>query len=331
MSFKTVSRVVNNEDGVSHDLTIRVKAAIADLGYRPDDRARRLRTGASRNGVIGFILVDVANPFFSMVLRGIEEVARKHDYLVISGSTDGDHDRQDQLVSSFVSRRVDGMIVVPSGNELGALATELQRGTPTVFVDLGFNGVNVDLLRSDHEGGTRLATEHLLNHGHTDIAFFGSHRDIFSAQLRLSGFLSAMHDAGIEVPAHRIANGQHTPEDWQQIITDHLTDHPRPTAIITAQNLISIGGMQALHSLGLRDTIAHIGFDDVELAAIVTPGLSVVPQSPLELGRRSATLLFDRLDGNISPPHEEILPCSIIQRGSGEIRPANSAAQLTQD
>ncbi len=322
MSFKTVSRVVNGEGGVSGLLVERVEAAIAELGYRPDDRARRLRNTGLRTGVIGFVLVDVSNPFFSSILRGIEEVARRHDYLVLSGSTDGEPARQAQLVSAFVSRRVDGMIVVPSGDDLGPLSHEIERGTPLVFVDLEPAAASVDLLRSDHQGGSRLATEHLLARGHRDIAFFGSPLDIFSARLRLAGFKEAMSAAGLDVPESRVRTGMHTPDEWQRIVTEFFTNEPRPTAIFTAQNFVTIGALQALHAMGLHNTVAQVGFDDVDLSAVVSPGISVMPQYPLELGRRAAEMLFERLDGRVGPPVQEILKSPIVERGSGEIPPS---------
>lgn len=313
---------MNREEGVSPALTARVEASIAKLGYQPDDRARRLRTTDLRTGVIGFILVDVANPFFSSILRGIEEVARKHHYFVLSGSTDGDSARQDQLVSAFITRRVDGLIVVPTGDSIGPLAREIDRGTPLVFVDLEPDEANkVDLLRSDHQGGARLATEHLLQRGHTDIAFFGSPLDIFSARLRLAGFREAMENAGLTVREDRVRTGLHAPDEWQRLVTDYLANTPEPTALFTAQNFITLGALQALHALGLREQIAQIGFDDVDLGAVVSPGVSVVPQFPLELGRRAAELLFRRLGGPLHEPVREILTTKVIERGSGEIAP----------
>ncbi len=324
VSFKTVSRVVNGEGGVSQRLTSLVETAVAELGYRPDDRARRLRNTELRTNVIGFILVDVANPFFSSILRGIEDVARKRDYLVISGSTDGDPVRQNQLVSAFVARRVDGMIVVPTGADLGPLAHEIERGTPLVFVDLEPNESDVDSVRSDHFGGAKMATEHLLRLGHRDIAFFGSQLDISSARLRLAGFREAMEAVGARVPDNQIRTGYYTPDQWQNIVAEFLHVEPRPTAIFTAQNFATIGALQALHSLGLRDQIAQIGFDDIELGAMVSPGVTVVPQYPLELGRLATELLFRRLEGRSLTPTQQIIPTTIVERGSGEIGPRSS-------
>ncbi len=321
MSFKTVSRVINREGGVSPELIERVEASVGALGYRPDDRARRLRAPGQRSNVIGFILVDVANPFFSSILRGIEDVARKHDCLVLSGSTDGDSERWDQLVSAFVSRRVDGLIVVPNGSHLGPLQHEILRGTPLVFVDLDSPDANeVDKVRSDHYHGARMATDHLLRAGHTEIAYFGSPLSMTSAQLRFEGFRDAMTSAGLQVVPNRVRTGTHTPNEWQSIVLDFFQHGNRPSALFTAQNFATLGALQALHLLGLRHSVAQIGFDDVELGAVVTPGLTVVPQFPLEIGQRATEILFDRIEGGRHAPVSEILPLSIIERGSGEIR-----------
>jgi LacI family transcriptional regulator len=331
VSFKTVSRVVNDEGGVSDVLVDRVAQAIAALGYRPDDRARHLRQTASRTGAIGFVLVDVANTFFSSILRGIEEVARKNDYLVLAGSTEGLREREDQLVEAFVARRVDGLIVVPSGPGAGPLKAELDRGTPVVLLDLEAEGLDADLVRSDHRGGALLATQHLLAHGHRDVAFFGDDPTIFSAGLRLQGYREAMRQADLEVVDRRIVHGRHTSDAWRYIIRDYLIENgpienglvggDRPTALFTAQNLITVGATQALHDLELHETIAHIGFDDIELADVVRPGITVVPQHPRDLGRRAAERLFARIDGLDEPPTHQVIGATVVERGSGEIPP----------
>lgn len=321
VSFKTVSRVVNGEAGVSDDLLRRVEAAIALLRYQPDDRARRLRQTAHHTGAIGFVLVDVANPFFSSILRGIEEVARQRGYLVLAGSTDGESEREAQLVEAFIARRVDGLLAVPSATGVGALRTELERGSPVVFLDLEPDDMDVDVVRSDHRGGASAATRHLIEHGHREIAYFGDDPAIHSAGLRLAGFHDAMSEAGLGVGADRVVTGTRTSDEWRKIIFESLNNRQLPTALFTAQNFITVGAAHALHDLELRDTIAHIGFDDIELADIVHPGISVVPQQPWDLGRRAAELLFGRIDGDGHPPTKVVLDCLVVSRGSGELPP----------
>ncbi len=322
VSLKTVSRVVNGEGGVSPDFTRRVEAAVAELDYRPDDRARRLRQSAARTGTIGFVLADVANPFFSSILRGIEEVASARDYLVLAGSTDGSPTRERQLVERFIGRRVDGMVVIPSGGGDDLLRAEIERGSPVVLVDLDIEfEQSVDLVRSDHYGGARTATEHLLGHGHRNIAYLGDNPDIMSARHRLRGFADAMAAAGVEVPDHRILAGSHTDADWRVIGTDLLRSDSHITAVFTAQNLVTMGVVTALHDLGLQHEIAVVGFDDIDFAEVVEPAISVIPQKPKELGRQAAELLFGQIDGGSQPRQQIIVGHPLIERGSGEIAP----------
>lgn len=325
VSFKTVSRVVNDEAGVSADKAERVRLAVEALGYRPDERARRLRQGNAHTGAIGFVIVDVSNPFFSSVLRGIEEVARAHDSIVMSGSTDGDQERENQLIEAFVSRRVDGLIVVPEGSNNGTLRTELARGTPVVFVDLEPSELVGDLVRSDHLRGSVLATEHLIRHGHRDIAFFGDYPDISSSRLRRSGYEQALDAADIAVREDRIVQDRLRPDEWRAKIYEYLERPNPPSAIFSAQNFVSIGCAQALHDLDLHNSIAQVGFDDIELGDVVTPAITTVPQEPLDLGRRAAETLFDRIAGASGPATKEIIASPIIERGSGEIRPQKPA------
>ena len=320
VSLKTVSRVVNGEHGVSPDLIGRVEHAVQLLRYRPDERARNLRLSDAPPTSIGFALVDVANPFFSAILRGLEEVARERNCLVLSGSSDGDPVRQDQLIETFISRRVAGLIVVPSGEGLGPIAAEILHGTPVVFLDCEPPEHSSDIVRTDHFGGAYALTTHLLAGGHRDIGFLGDDKSLFSAALRLDGFRTAMADAHVEMNDDWVFTGQHLPNEWFDIARSLLdTAGVRPTALITAQNFVTMGAVRALHALGLQHTIAQVGFDDIELGDVIEPGITVYPQDPRQLGRVACELLFRRLDGSTEPPMHRIISTSIIARGSGEI------------
>ncbi len=319
VSFKTVSRVVNGEGGVSSDLMSRVEEAVESLGYRPDDRARQLRQSGTHAATIGFVLVDVANPFFSSLLRGIEDVASAHECLVLSGSTDGSVERERQLIEAFVGRRVDGLIIVPSGKSGSLLRSEVDRGTPVVFLDLETDTADADLVRSDHFQGAFNATKHLLSFGHTDIAYLGDDPAIFSARLRLEGFMDAMGQAGRKVPRTRVITGSRTEDEWYQVALALLQKSRRPTALFTAQNFTTIGAVRALHELKLQHAVGIVGFDDIELADVVDPGISVIPQRPRDLGRRAAELLLDRIAGHGGPWIRQVIDNPLIARGSGEL------------
>jgi LacI family transcriptional regulator len=320
VSLKTVSRVINGEMGVRPELEARVRAAALQLGYQPDDRARHLRLGNKSSRSIGFIQVDVANPFFSRILRGVEDVARAHGYLVLSGSSDGEADREEALITTFVARRVDGLIMVPSAENLPVLIDEQARGTPVVFLDLEPRSGVADIVRTDHFGGAVAATSHMIDHGHRRIAFIGDDESIFSAAERLRGFGTQMAANGLPTPW--IHTGVNYPAAAEDVTQELLRAPNGPTAFFTAQNLVTMGAVRALHKLGLQYERALVGFDDLDLADLVKPGITVVPQDSLELGRRAAEVLFRRLEGADDPPIKVVLSTIVVERGSGEIRPS---------
>ncbi len=325
VSFKTVSRVVNGEAGVSDELAQRVSRAVEALGYVPDERARNLRLTGNRPTSIGFVLVDVANPFFSAILRGLEDVARTRDCLVLSASSDGDPERQDRLIETFISRRVAGIVVVPAGAHAGVLDDGVLHDIPVVFLDCEPRRHQRDIVRSDHRGGAEAMTRHLIAHGHRDIAFLGDDPTTFSAALRLEGFRSAMAEAGLTVRDEWVMTGRHEPGQWQERVTSWWTSQQqRPTGLLTAQNFVTLGAVRALHALGIAGSVALVGFDDVEMSDVVQPGISVLPQQPAELGRRAGELLFGRIDGGRGRPVREIMTTAVIPRGSGELRPART-------
>jgi LacI family transcriptional regulator len=316
---------VNREGGVRPDLVDRVETAIDDLGYQRHDSARQLRTGGGASKTIGFVQVDVANPFFSAIFRGIEDVATEHGYQVIAGSSDGDSDQQDAVLRALIARRVDGIIIVPMGDRLGLLTAEMERNTSVVFLDLEPRaGIAGDLVRSDHRGGARTITRHLVEHGHERIAFIGDDPSIFSAEERFQGFAEAMREGGLAVDPRWTVRESSDRSRARAAVTRLLESYPddsAPTALVAGQNFITIGAVQALHDLDLHHKVALVGFDDVDLADVVEPGITVMPQSPRELGQRAAHLLLRRLGGHNGPPELEVPDDRMIIRGSGEIAP----------
>jgi LacI family transcriptional regulator len=322
VSFKTVSRVVNEEPGVSDLLVARVHEAIEALGYQRDDRAKSLRRRDESSSTIGFVHADIANPFFTAVHNALEQVATDRGFLILTGTSGENADRQNDLVRAFAGRRVDGLVVVPVGemqpSECPALRAEIERGTPVVFIDRAA-GLPGDLVLSDHRGGAQEATEHLIIGGHRRIAFIGDQRDLFSAAERRIGFEAAV--AASEHVTATIITDIESPEAADRAVVE-LMQRPgaeRPTALFTAQNYITLGAVKALHHLGLQHEIALVGFDDLAMADVIDPGLTVVAQDAEELGRRAGSLLFSRVSGNPDESVREIVPVSLIRRGSGEL------------
>jgi LacI family transcriptional regulator len=321
VSLSTVSRVVNGEE-VRADLTARVQDAVEMLGYRRDHTASTLRRADRMSATIGLIIDDVGNPFFSVIHRGVEEVAREHGVLVFVGSSDEDPVREHELADAFGARGVDGLILVPSGTDQSYLQRERRAGTGIVFVDRPPRLFDADAVLSDNAAGARLAVAHLVAAGHRRIAFLGDRPEIYTAAERLRGYREAIAAAGLPYD-ERIVMGEILSTTGGYAAARELWSAPEPpTALFSSQNLITIGAVRALAELGLHGRVALVGFDDVPLSDAVRPGLTVVAQDPAALGRTAAERLFARLDGETSPAREVVLPVSLIERGSGEIAPA---------
>jgi LacI family transcriptional regulator len=323
VGLKTVSRVVNAEPGVRPELEAKVRLAIEQLNYRRDVNASMLRRLGGKTQTIGLVLEDVANPFSSALHRAIEDSARARHVLVFAGSCDEDPQRERELIGPFRDRRVDGIIVVPASHDHTYLYEEQRAGTALVFVDRPPGHLDSDTVASNNTGGAALAVEHLIAHGHRRIAFLGDLVTISTASDRLEGYVQALRAEGLEIDDALIRTGLRGPEPAAEAIADLLTGAHPPTALFTAQNLITIGGIRALRERQLEHRIALIGFDDVALADVLAPPISVVAQDPQALGRAAADLLFRRLDGDASPSVHLTVPVTLIARGSGEIAPTD--------
>lgn len=318
VSIKTVSRVVNDEEGVHPATAERVVTAIEQLGFRRNLSARNLRRG-SETGTLGVILEDLANPFYSALSRAIEEVAHAQGKQVLIGSSDEDPGRERELALEFCSRRVDGLLVVPAGNRHDYLAREISVGTPVVFLDRPPGDVDADTVLVDNAGGTTSAVVHLAKHGHRRIAFLGDSPEIHTAAERLQGFQDGCAQAGIPFRQAWAVMGRQTPESVAEVLSSLAREELPPTALVTGNNRITVYALRAL--TGRPSRPALVGFDDFELADLVDPPVTVIAHDTRELGRSAAGLLFARLGGDTAPPRQIILPTQLVPRGSGEAAP----------
>jgi LacI family transcriptional regulator, galactose operon repressor len=327
VALKTVSRVVNAEPGVSPELEGRVRRAIEQLNYRRDANAATLRRLGRKTQTIGLVLEDVSNPFSSELHRAVEDAARGRGVLVFAGSCDEDPDRERELIGSFRERRVDGIIVVPASHDHTYLHEERRAGTALVFVDRPASHLDADSVVSDNVGGARQGVEHLLARGHRRIGFLGDLLSISTAEERLRGYTQALEDAGVRADVSVIRTELRAPDAAARAIDEMLESREPPTAFFTGQNLLTIGGVRALHRRGREREIALIGFDDISLADMLNPAVSVVAQNPQAIGRAAADQLFRRLDGDTAPAVHKTVPVTLIARGSGEIRPGSPAVR----
>jgi LacI family transcriptional regulator len=319
VSLKTTSRVLNGEKSVRPETEQRVRDAMAELGFRPNDFARRLRLGADCSS-IGLVIEDLSNPFYSGMASAIEQRAHERSMLLVIGSSQRDPETERRLVLALSQRRVSGLIVVPAGHDHAHLAAELDRGLRIVCIDRPATGVDADVVVADNEGGARLAVTHLIRHGHQRISYLGDDALLYTNTQRLEGYRAALGLHGAEIDEKLVRIGLGDSAAAERATTELLTTATPPTALFTGNNLLTIGALHALRALGRTD-IAVVGFDDFEAADLVVPGVTVVRHDPSDLGRLAADRLFARLDGDRSDPAVKMLPVHLITRGSGEISP----------
>ncbi|MFI7100670.1 LacI family DNA-binding transcriptional regulator [Streptomyces sp. NPDC050161] len=316
VGLKTVSRVVNGEPGVTPDTERRVQEAITALGFRRNDSARTLRKG--RTASIGLVLEDLADPFYGPLSRAVEEVARSHGALLINGSSAEDPAREQELALALCARRVDGLVVIPAGDDHRYLEPEIAAGVATVFVDRPPGRIDADVVLSDNFGGAQDAVAHLIANGHRRIGFIGDRPRIHTARERLRGYRTAMAAAGLPVDDSWVSLGATGPGRVRAAATAMLEAAEPVTALFAGNNRVTVTVVRVLGEH--PRPVALVGFDDFELADLVRPAITVVAQDPARIGRTAAGLLFRRLDGTDEAPRRVEIPTRLIARGSGEIR-----------
>ena len=322
VSLKTVSRVVNGAPTVDPDLAARVRRAAAQLNYRHNMTASNLRRGDRRSFMIGLMLEDVSNPYSSSIYRAVEDVARERGVGLLAGSLDEDPARERELAASLVARRVDGLIIVPAGRDHSYLRDEQEMGMAVVFVDRPPALLPADSVTADNSRGASAAVRHLIGHGHRRIAFLGDLTSIATAQERYAAYSDTLRAAGLTEDPSLVLHDLHTAEAAEVAVIRLLNGTEPPSALFSSQNLITLGTVRALRACGAQHRTAVVGFDDLPLADMLDPPVTVVAQDAAAIWTLAAQILFRRIDGDTSQPQAHIVPTRLIQRGSGEIPPA---------
>ncbi|MEV6851778.1 LacI family DNA-binding transcriptional regulator [Actinoplanes sp. NPDC051411] len=310
VSPATVSRVVNNERYIREETRAAVERAIAELGFQRNEAARALRPGQTTD-TIALIIEDVANPFWSAITDGAEQVARRHQHMLVVGSTRHSYDRERELLRDLVlRRRVDGVLVVPTAQPQHDLHAELSRWAPIVFIDRKPVGVAADAVLLDNRGGARGAVEHLIGQGNRRIAYVGGDPAVTTGARRLAGYKQALKQAGLPADPALIRLGLHTVDDARAAAAILLGS---VDAIFADNNRMAVGVLQALHEHG--SPVGLAAFDDVELAALLSRPVALVTYDATRLGAQAAELLFARINGAAGPPKRSVHRTTLVTRG----------------
>jgi LacI family transcriptional regulator len=311
VSSMIVSRVLNTPGLVRAPTRARIEQAMRELGYVPNRAARSLVV--NRLGVLALLIPDVSNPFFPLLVRGVEQAAGAAGFTVLLGNSDEDYDKERVYLMAVASLRVDGVLVVAAGSrsrESLELLTAL--GIPFVLIGREVDGVTSDLVRGDSRQAARLVVEHLIAHGHRRLGIISGPPDNSTARDRERGYRDALAASGLAVDPPLVSHTTYTRQAGYAAGLELLARTDRPTAVFTANNLVGSGLLAAARELGLavpRD-LAVASFDNVEVG-LEHPFLTSAVQPAEVIGRTAARLLLDRLNGDDSPHREVVLASEV--------------------
>jgi LacI family transcriptional regulator len=279
VSSMTVSRVINGSERVSPETRQRVESAIAELGYVPSRLARGLIR--QKTGTLALIVPDVANPFFTLIVRGAEDVARRAGYRMILADTRADLTIERDVIEEMLAHRVEGIMIAPVSNRSKGHLQRLARyGVEFVLIDRTVSGVESDVVTGDNVGGARRLVEHLISLGHRRIGFITESDDVSTARDRRQAYEAALAAVGIPHDPSLIVRSTVDPPGGFEGMRRLLELDEPPTAVFTVNNLVALGAIEAVraHELEVPDDIALVCFDDIEYASRLYPFLTLMAQ-----------------------------------------------------
>jgi LacI family transcriptional regulator, galactose operon repressor len=307
VSVATVSRVLNGSDRVDAELAARVHDAVARLGYRRSGLARSLRSRRAR--VVGLVISDIRNPFFTDVVRGVEDRVGADGYSLVLCNSDEELAKEADYLDLIVEERMAGAIVSPASSDETRLDALTARGTPVVVIDREAAREAVDTVLVDNVRGGSIAVHHLAENGYRRIACVTGPPRTSTGSDRLAGWEAGLREAGLPIEDSLLRHADFKESGGHAGATDLLAGPDRPDAFFVANNLMTVGVLAALREAGLEvpGDVGVVGFDDMPWARLLRPALTTVAQPTYELGRRAAGLLEERIQGVDSPPRRVVL------------------------
>ncbi len=316
VSVATVSRVLNDAPHVSPAVRRQVLRAIRKLNYQPNRTAQRLR--AKQSKVLGLIISDIQNPFFTAVVRGIEDVAHQAGYSLVLCNSDEDPDKEKLYINVMRAEAVAGVILASASEAKPHASDLLAQNIPVVAIDRQIKSRRIDSVLAANEQGACDAVTHLINLGHTCIGYVGLPLTRTPGIERLKGYERALREHKLPVVRARIRIANAKQLGGHDSALDLLVQQPCITALFVANNLMTLGALNAIRERGLeipRD-ISVVGFDDVPWATLLQPPLTTIAQPTYELGQKAAARLLERLKNPEQPVVHTHLGTTLIVRGS---------------
>lgn len=332
VSTATVSHVINSTHFVSEPIREQVLQVVQQLNYHPSTVARSLRTKATHS--IGLIISDIELPFFATLVRGVQDVSARHGRTVLLANTDEAPEQEAAYIRMMWGKRVDGLIIAPTGTNAPLLAQMQGSGLPVVSVDRHCPGLVAPHVGIDNIRAAREATKYLLDRGHQRIGMLAGLPHVSTIAERVSGFQQAYSDARLPLDPDLIRYTDSRPVLGRVRADELLSMQPPITAILATVASLTLATMQVLRARGLKcpDDVSVIGFDDPDWAVISAPAITSVNQPAYELGQRAAEVLAGLIDGTQPPGDSDfILESHLILRESVcSLNPQTKLQHFTQ-
>ncbi len=317
VNISTVSRTINQTGKIGAETQARVQKAMHELGYKPNRVARRLRTQEGSTHLLGLIIPNIQNIFFADLARGVEDVAYKNNFALLLCNYDEDEAKERFYLEVMQSESVDGIIIPPIHQTDPAVLQVVRNGTPVVCVDRSLSSGNLDKVEVDNHSGALKAVEHIIARGHRRIGVIAGPIDSSTGRERLRGCKDAHAQAGITLKTELIRFGDFKQASGRTHAHDLLSLADPPTALFVCNGLMMAGALEAIAARGLKipRQVAIVGFDELTLADVFNPPLTVVRQPAYEVGKCAAELLLKRIEDPKRPASSlKLLPELIIRK-----------------
>lgn len=331
VSIATVSRVLNGTAFVNDEVITRVRAAAEELQYQPSRAARTLR--GNHSTIIGLLITDIQNPFFTALVRGVEDMVQRNGYSLILCNSDENPRKEQQYIEVLCAEKVAGAIVAPTREEPGVLRRFHEQHIPVVAVDRRVRDAQTDAVLVDNRKGTREAVLHLVANGYQRIGIITGPKTTTTGRERLEGYREALQAANLPLDSALERVGSFKTASGRQLVNELLELDAPIDALFSANNLTTMGVLEALHERGLRipEDIAVVGFDEMPWAALSAVSLTTVNQPIYELGSTAALRLFQRLEHPGAFTRQEIILTPTLNiRGSSQPRASFDASPAIQ-
>ncbi|MEO9650168.1 MAG: LacI family DNA-binding transcriptional regulator [Roseobacter sp.] len=312
VSTATVSRALQNPELVSQQTRKTVYDVVAQTGYRANKAAKMLRQ--NRANTLLVLLPDIANPFFSEILSGIEEVATEHNNTILIGNTNGEDTRTKDLLGNLRNGRADGALLL---NGKLPIATDEITSLKLVSISEAISDAPIPHVGTDSVAASREATQHLIDLGHRRVIHFSGQQGNILTEQRIKGYQEAMQTAGLEAYSQVIPCG-FTLKNGQAAATRLLKTNIVPDAIVCASDIAAMGAVSEFKSRGLDipQDLSIVGFDDIDFSGIFSPPLTTIRQSRKEMGQQAARMLLGHINGTLGEPENITVEHRLIQRAS---------------